>query len=1097
MECFAGLAAGGFAAKEAYMYNRENFLYDRSLRRRKEFQVQNFRVAQAELWRRDVRDLISLTEYKMHVYLLVNVLLLGITVALWCQGKLPHSTPVWLMTGNALAMAGAFSFILLSIWMAMHAAVSAQSFEARLLTQMVRLPIPTWKEVEACRTYASEFERLETKQLFRIPFVMGKQEGLVPPDPEPASGASASHDDDESPSTASRRFMEEAHVDPWGLESTGAKLPELGSRMGHGMHKYRHVKLARQAMAFWQSYDAFARICMSIGVNQLLNAASYFILAYYMTEAKVPSSATYGVVVLTTMAETLNRLDMSLTWWQLRLMQLFLYLGPAIATTSCWAWVEDGWELAEGLVVCAFLAHAAYLLTVNTLCHMHLEHNGAMLPVVYRSVLYLDVFGWSSQARHQRPSGADTPRTDISTAALSVRTPEQPSSDAGKPALAMVDHQNGRPQPKRPEEQNSHRDDFQHNAGAPSVGEQADHPLTGFSEFYRADGWLSTTNEIPEDAAIVTGCEHDAPISLPRQTFSCAMNLLCLAWIVAAVWFAIVIEKATFGKHHAIFHKKASFVETGGYLPRLSSLMQTNEEHLSSKELSLSVSWPHANVLPQSFACDANGTEFVISDGLALWRAGMSNSSMSFEEAPCLAGESLLDAALQCTEQREGPCNVLVLHRAGRRLSSCNAEGRDISDAWLEELRDPGAAERFGGEAPHARVEKAITLSPQSNCRGENCLLLGTSRGRLVRLTERAGKLAPLQALLDRDPHESEAWVPGSMRSLGRAHVGVLANGTRLHIHEASSGRWAGELLLSSPAEGFCAGGGYLYFMVHPESEWIYAQKERDFFMHMHLSSGFSEPLPQAELPVHGENTLNFLTAPSTANARFAHHQQLLWKKLRMAQAENPRPGSPGVAQGENPLAAAEEMSPTAEPEARRGRCEASPEETLRRRPPILLSANSRVFQNCTTEVCLNERRAVKEAKSKHPMGAMIREPLVTPRDQGLSKSFAKRAWQSVATAVKAARAMESAGREGAARRAAGTPTPKPPIPPPPTRTLVSSEAKVPVAPVAPRPKQKSQAHHQRRRLLTSQQSRSESRVADSLSLELCVPGDESWQLRR
>ena len=28
------------------------------------------------------------------------------------------------------------------------------------------------------------------------------------------------------------------------------------------------------------------RICMSIGVNQLLNAASYFILAYYMTEAK-------------------------------------------------------------------------------------------------------------------------------------------------------------------------------------------------------------------------------------------------------------------------------------------------------------------------------------------------------------------------------------------------------------------------------------------------------------------------------------------------------------------------------------------------------------------------------------------------------------------------------------------------------------------------------------------------------------------------------------------------------------------------------------------------------------------------------------------
>ena len=51
-------------------------------------------------------------------------------------------------------------------------------------------------------------------------------------------------------------------------------------------------------------------------------------------------------MVLTTMAETLNRLDMSLTWWQLRLMQLFLYLGPAIATLAGWAFVA-GLTLAQ------------------------------------------------------------------------------------------------------------------------------------------------------------------------------------------------------------------------------------------------------------------------------------------------------------------------------------------------------------------------------------------------------------------------------------------------------------------------------------------------------------------------------------------------------------------------------------------------------------------------------------------------------------------------------------------------------------------------------------------------------------------------------
>ena len=33
------------------------------------------------------------------------------------------------------------------------------------------------------------------------------------------------------------------------------------------MHKYRHVKLARQAMAFWQSYDAFARTELAVMVG--------------------------------------------------------------------------------------------------------------------------------------------------------------------------------------------------------------------------------------------------------------------------------------------------------------------------------------------------------------------------------------------------------------------------------------------------------------------------------------------------------------------------------------------------------------------------------------------------------------------------------------------------------------------------------------------------------------------------------------------------------------------------------------------------------------------------------------------------------------
>lgn len=33
---------------------------------------------------------------------------------------------------------------------------------------------------------------------------------------------------------AARRFLAEAHVDPWGLEGTGSNVQELGAKMGHG-----------------------------------------------------------------------------------------------------------------------------------------------------------------------------------------------------------------------------------------------------------------------------------------------------------------------------------------------------------------------------------------------------------------------------------------------------------------------------------------------------------------------------------------------------------------------------------------------------------------------------------------------------------------------------------------------------------------------------------------------------------------------------------------------------------------------------------------------------------------------------------------------
>lgn len=221
---------------------------------------------------------------------------------------------------------------------------------------------------------------------------------------------------------------------------------------------------------------------------------------------------------------------------------------------------------------------------------------------------------------------------------------------------------------------------------------------------------------------------------------------------------------------------------------------------------------------------------------------------------------------------------------------------------------------------------------------------------------------------------------------------------------------------------------------VHPESEWIYMHQERDFFMHMHLSheeqgsrlpvkaSQQSEPVPRPQ----GTSTM-------VANARFVHHQPLLWKTFRMndevmmaqeSSAFSKRPEVPHMPVADRPWSAGDVLVPvgsSATPVPHEGGAlekpatpaaktkvvsfshlkdsavsvkeavnrpkpstprtpEATPGEGFKRRSQIKLRSNSRTFQMSGIEVGINEKRAVKEAKSKASYAAS-REPLVTPRD--------------------------------------------------------------------------------------------------------------------
>jgi len=162
-----------------FSYNRQNFLFDRELRQKMEYQMVDMRLAQAKLWRSDVRDIFGLTLAKAEAYLLVIVLELGFCVMAFAKGRVPHGTPSWLASCHTLSMVGAFMYLFMALWLGMHAFVAAQAYKVRNLTHYARLPIPNWRSVEASRTYGSAFEKMRPTQLLRLPWAMGYQERRV------------------------------------------------------------------------------------------------------------------------------------------------------------------------------------------------------------------------------------------------------------------------------------------------------------------------------------------------------------------------------------------------------------------------------------------------------------------------------------------------------------------------------------------------------------------------------------------------------------------------------------------------------------------------------------------------------------------------------------------------------------------------------------------------------------------------------------------------------------------------------------------------------------------------------------------------------
>mmetsp|Transcript_8173 Transcript_8173/g.20523 ORF Transcript_8173/g.20523 Transcript_8173/m.20523 type:complete len:1003 (-) Transcript_8173:34-3042(-) len=750
----AATAAGTSVVGAAglYHYNRKNFLYDRKLRQEVEHNVIDFRVMQVELWREDIRDIIDLTTVKMDTYLILNTVQLGMCVMSFCEGRLSASTPRWLIVAHTLSTAGCFMYLLMSVWFSMHASVTAKSYKVRLLTHFVRLPIPTWSQLEACRTYASKFEAVEPRQMFRVPFLQGTQQSVLERggvgQQQTLLAQSRGRSSSNMFSRLSRLFTRAesrqrlessddlaneadatAATDVWGLEASGSRLPELGGQSRIDPSSMRHFQLVHEATQYWQSYDGFARASMSLGTNHLALMQCDYVIAYVLVASHNLIVAYLVIGLFVTAMVLLILLDMSLTAMEFRVCVVLVALGPILALVACTvpmmhtSGLEVELSLMPFIVTAMYVTHALWLMFLLHICKVSENKGGALLPRGFRSVMYIDIFGWISQVsrrRRQRLAGAmletgeeeeEGPIDHGENADLvlefgsatcgGIHACERPPPKANLqkqrdgPALQSIQYNEyGQPVPFRPE-------------SLPGAAQPPESIEVNAEDF-------APTTFVPAPSGTVAGSADPSfgrPGFGPWRIFWCGTVALILLWLLSG--FATVLEISGWR-----YLKVEPILDTRFH-------RRVDEEHerdhwakptLSEGHL-VSTGWPHTRVRPRRLTCGGplgvdGGAWAIAATRSSMFaaqlppdsvfnvkaspvvapdeRAGSrSNSSAGtrevapqrvyFKETPIcqdVEGHIVQDVAIHCNGNGAGtgsasPCHALVLHDRGEHLTPC------------------------------------------------------------------------------------------------------------------------------------------------------------------------------------------------------------------------------------------------------------------------------------------------------------------------------------------------------------------------------------------------------------------------------------------
>jgi hypothetical protein len=474
------------AVKGLFEYNRENFIFDRTLNQERVYQIQKMRIAQVKLYRDDLRELFDLTIRKMDTYLIVNALLLLFTGGLFYEGRLPQGTPAWVLWLWTMSLGSAFLFLSMSIWFAVHASITAQTFQVRLLTQWLRLPIPSAEDIHAVSGAATDFEEGRAGSMLRVPGINSKNDNF----------------------------------------NLTEKCPDVPNELlkTDVLEDYtffvEHFYLFRELQKHWQGFDAYSRIGMVVGTNMLLSAFSYMSLAYFVMSFKNWGGLVFPLVLTTFQVIHMKINIRNLSMMELCIMGTLIILPVLLASISgIQSVIDKNTFYANILSPVMFAACGGWIIFLVLIGS---EDDGG-LPCRFVTVGSIDVLGLDEDEgrfealspRPERDNDGDS-GDDSSDASVDREGAETPVAVAVPPAPVV-----SKAEERRRRKNLSYQDDRSQDLQSTVKSDDSSPLASESSMLNKSGGSAATVSEVryyPSLGAVEEAVEDEIPLAAIVET---------------------------------------------------------------------------------------------------------------------------------------------------------------------------------------------------------------------------------------------------------------------------------------------------------------------------------------------------------------------------------------------------------------------------------------------------------------------------------------------------------------------------------------------------------------------------------------------------